>query len=99
MNSIRSISLSGMNAATVRLNASAHNVANAGTPDFRRQTVTQSTQPGGGVGTQLVQSGAAGSDLAADAVAQMSALYDFKANLRTLLVEREMLGSLLDTRA
>jgi flagellar hook protein FlgE len=99
MNSISSIAFSGMNAATVRLGVAGHNVANAATPAFRRQQVVQATQAGGGVTTSLTQADALGSDLAADAVEQMSALYVFKANLRTVQVGHEMLGSLLDVKA
>jgi flagellar hook protein FlgE len=99
MNSISSIAFSGMNAAATRLGVSAHNVANAVTPAFRRQQVVQETQAGGGVRTSITRTDTAGSDLAADAVEQMTALYSFKANLRTVQVEHEMLGSLLDVRA
>jgi flagellar hook protein FlgE len=99
MNSISSIAMSGMNAASARLGVAAHNVANAVTPAFRRQQVLQSTQPGGGVATQVTQAPAPGSDLAADMVDQKVALYSFKANLRTLQVEHEMLGSLIDLKA
>ncbi len=99
MNTITSIAISGMNAATTRLGVSAHNVANAVTPAFRRQQVLQQTQAGGGVSTSVTHVEATGSDLAADAVDQMTALYSFKANLRAVQVEHEMLGSLLDLRA
>jgi flagellar hook protein FlgE len=99
MNSISSIAFSGMNAATVRLGAAGHNVANAATAGFRRQQVAQATQAGGGVTTSFSQATAVGNNLAADAVEQMSALYVFKANLRTIQVEHEMLGSLLDVKA
>jgi len=99
MNSISAIAFSGMNAATARLGVAAHNVANVQTAGFRRQQLLQQTQPGGGVTTSVTQAEAAGSDLAADAVQQMTALYSFKANLRTVQVEHEMLGSLLDVKA
>jgi flagellar hook protein FlgE len=99
MNSISAIAMSGMNAATTRLGASAHNVANVQTPAFRRQQVLQQTQPGGGVSTSITQAQDTGTDLASEAVQQMTALYSFKANLRTVQVEREMLGSLIDLKA
>lgn len=99
MNSISAIAFSGMNAATTRLGVAAHNVANVQTAGFRRQQVLQQTQAGGGVTASVTQADAAGSDLAADAVQQMTALYSFKANLRTVQVEHEMLGSLLDVKA
>ena len=99
MNTITSIAMSGMNAATTRLGVSAHNVANAETPAFRRQQVVQETQAGCGVATRITRADTIGSDLAADTVQQMTALYSFKANLRTVQVELDMLGSLLDLKA
>ncbi|MBC7991905.1 MAG: flagellar basal body rod protein [Rhizobacter sp.] len=99
MNSISAIAVSAMNAATTRLGVSAHNVANVQTPAFRRQQVIQQTQAGGGVATSITRADETGTDLAAEAVQQMTALYTFKANLRAVVVEREMLGSLLDLKA
>ncbi len=99
MNSISAIAFSGMNAATARLGVSAHNVANVQTAGFRRQQLQQQTQAGGGVTTSVHQADSPGSDLAGEAVQQMTALYSFKANLRTVQVEHAMLGSLLDVKA
>jgi flagellar hook protein FlgE len=99
MSPISSIAISGMNAATTRLGVSAHNIANAVTPVFRRQQVQQQSQPGGGVATQVTRASAPGSHLAADLVEQKVALYSFKANLKTVQVEHEMLGSLIDLKA
>jgi flagellar hook protein FlgE len=99
MNSITAIASSGMNAALLSMGVSAHNVANAVTPAFRRQQVVQEAQAGGGVTASVIQADQIGSDLAADAVQQMTALYVFKANLRTVKVQNEMLGSLLDVKA
>jgi flagellar hook protein FlgE len=99
MNSVSSIAISGMNAASTRLGVAAHNIANAVTPAFRRQQVLQQAQPGGGVSTQVTQMQGIGSNLAADMVQQKVALYSFKANLRTVQVEHEMLGSLIDLKA
>jgi flagellar basal body rod protein FlgC len=103
MSAISSIAISGMNAATTHLGVAAHNVANALTsterPAFRRQQVLQQSPPGGGVATQVTQAAEPGSNLAADLVQQKVALYSFKANLRTVQVEHEMLGSLIDLKA
>jgi flagellar hook protein FlgE len=99
MNSISSIAISGMHAATTRLGVSAHNIANAVTPAFRRQEVLQQSQPGGGVSTQVTRATEPGHNLAADLVQQKVALYSFKASLRTVQVEHEMLGSLIDLKA
>ena len=99
MASLTSISLSGMAAAQARLGTSAHNIANAMTPDFRRQTVEASAQAEGVVSTTLGRAGVPGEDLATDLVTQREALYAFKANLRVVQTADAMLGALLDTRA
>jgi len=99
MNSLTSIALSGLAAATTRMDVAGHNIANASTPAFRRQQVVQQAQAGGGVSVQVTHADAIGGDLAADLVDQKVALYSFKANLRTVQVEDEMLGSLLDVKA
>ena len=95
--------LSGLRAAQQRLDSSAHNVANVMTPDFKRQGVAQSAQPGlGGVQTQITRqtTPSDGMDhLADDMVEQRVSLYSFKANLQTVQAQDEMLGSLLDIRA
>jgi flagellar hook protein FlgE len=99
MNSIKSIAISGMNVAALDMSVAANNIANAVTPVFRRQQLVQQEQAGGGVSASVTQAEEAGSDLATDTVRQMTALYLFKANLRTVQVEHEMLGTLLDTKA
>lgn len=99
--------LSGMRAAQLRLDSSAHNVANVQTPDMRRQVVTQTARPGlGGVeaGIGREAAGAApgthGFDrLAEDLVEQRLSLYSFEANLRTVQAHDRMLGTLLDISA
>ena len=105
--SISSIGLSGMRAAQMQLDTTAHNVANAQTPNFRRQAVEQTAQPnGGGVTTAIAQrpeqsntNGAAFGHLAEDMVSQKMSVYNFAANLRTVEAEDRMLGSLLDAKA
>jgi flagellar hook-associated protein FlgK len=99
MNSISATALSGLSAAQLRLDASAHNVANAQTPGFRRQQVVQQAQAAGGVQASVQTAELAGDDLATDLVQQKVALYSFKANLHVLQTEDEMLGSLLDVKA
>jgi flagellar hook-associated protein FlgK len=95
-----------MRAAQLRLDTAAHNIANAQTPGFQRQGVTQTAQPGlGGVRTQITQEtpgDAASGDsgrLVEDVVAQRMSVYSFAANLRTVQAQDRMLGSLLDIRA
>ncbi|MED5618512.1 flagellar basal body rod C-terminal domain-containing protein [Ideonella sp. BN130291] len=99
MNSIANIGLSGMNAAMRQLGASAHNIANAQTPGFRRQQVLQQTLADGGVRVSVAQAAEPGEHLAEDMVQQMSASYAFKANLRVVQTQDQVLGSLLDVRA
>jgi len=99
MNSISSIAMSGLSAASLRLDASANNIANVQTPGHRRDMVIQEAQDGGGVATRIARSPQPGSDLAGDMVEQMSAAYAFKANLRVIQTQDAMMGTLLDARA
>ncbi len=105
--SAAAIGLSGMRAAQLRLDTGAHNVANAQTPGFQRQVVTQTAQPGlGGVdaqtGRETEAAPAGGADfghLAEDMVAQRMSVYSFAANLRTVETQDRVLGALLDAKA
>ena len=99
MNTLTAIGRSGMNAAQLTLGTSAHNIANQATPAFRRQQVLQAEQAGGGVSASIVQAETPGGALAEDMVTQKLGLYAFKANLRAIQAEHEMLGSLLDVKA
>jgi flagellar hook-associated protein FlgK len=98
MNTI-STALSGMNAASLELATSAHNIANSQTPGFRRQGVARQATEGGGVSATVVEADVAGESLAEDIVTQKSASYAYKANLKVLKIQDEVLGSLLDIRA
>ena len=102
-NSATAIGLSGMRAAQLKLDSHAHNVANAQTPDFKRQVTTQTARPEtGGVDAQIAREtevSAPFDRLADDLVGQRMSLYSFAANLRTVQTEDRMLGTLLDTRA
>jgi flagellar hook protein FlgE len=105
MPTLSAIAQSGLQAAQVRLDTAAHNVANGQTPGFRRQTVQAQAQPAGpgnggsGVVVNLSQAAQEGSDLAQDVVDQVAARQSFAANLAVLKTSDKMLGSLLDTRA
>lgn len=94
-----SIGLSGMKAARVHLDVASHNIANAQTPGFKRQTVVQQEQAGGGASAQASQAAVPGADLAADLVGQRVASYAFKANLKTIETQHQMMGALLDVKA
>ena len=97
MASLSSIGNSGLQAAQLRLDASAHNVANLNTPGFRRQVVEQTESPG--VQASVQRSPQEGSALEQDAVEQMAATYAFKANVQVLKTNDRMMGALLDTKA
>jgi flagellar hook-associated protein FlgK len=99
MNSIASIALSGLQAAQTRLGSSAHNIANALTPGFRRQVVAQQSVEGGGVSTSIQRSPVVGDALAEDLVALKLARHLFTANLKVLRTQDQMLGTLLDEQA
>ncbi len=99
--SISSIGASGMQAAQMRLDASANNVANANTPGYRRQVVSQEAAADAAGVRATVQRGQAaeGVALEKEAVEQMAATYAFKANLQVVKTESQMMGSLLDMKA
>lgn len=99
MNSISSISSSGMAAAQTRLQTSAHNIANLPTEDFRRQQVSQTPQSGGGVSTTLSRAESTGPALEADVVAQLQAKNEFLANLSVFKTANKMQGALLNEKA
>ena len=98
--------LSGMRAAQLQLDVDAHNVANAQTPGFQRQRVTQTANAStGGVDAKVERetavSGAGGdmNHLADDMVNGKMSLYSFAANLKVVKTEQDMLGALLDEKA
>lgn len=98
--SIASIGNSGMQAAQLRLNASANNVANMNTPEYRSLNVSQQAAPNNaGVQARVERNREAGVSLEKEVVEQMSATYAFKASLQTVKVADEMMGTLLDERA
>jgi len=94
-----SIALSGMNAAQVALNTSAHNIANQSTPGFRRQQVVQTPQPEGGVVASTTTAAAEGASIERDVVAQLQAKNAFLANLAVFKSSDQMAGSLLKVKA
>ena len=100
MASISSIGSSGLQAAQLRLDSAAHNVANMNTAGFKRQAVAQEAVPDlGGTRASLGQAGEEGVALEQEAVEQMAATYAYKANLQTIKTQDEMMGALLDVRA
>lgn len=96
MDPVSSTALSGLQAAQTRLSAAGHNIANAATPGFRRQTVDSSARPAGGVTTTLRTADVPGEDLASDVVGLVEAKHAFGANLQVFRAQDAMMGSLLD---
>lgn len=96
MTAIASAARAGLDAARLQLDASAHRIANAG---ISRGPAAAQRNAQDGAAAPLAQSGFAASSLAGDLVAQKTAVYAFKANLRTLQAQDQMIGTLLDLRA
>ncbi|MFQ5698141.1 MAG: flagellar basal body rod protein [Myxococcota bacterium] len=97
MNSTASIALSGISAAEVRLGASAHNVANLLTKDFRPLRSHQTAVAQGGTRAQVEQAPAPETvDLAGELVNQMTASLQARASMRVLGTDLGLIGSLLD---
>ena len=99
MNSLTAIALSGLQGAQLRVSSAGHNIANAMTPDFRRQVVQQQAVEGGGVATTVERAPVAGDALAEDLVMLKLGEHLFKANLQVLRTRDRMLGTLLDETA
>lgn len=99
MSSLSAISLSGMSAAQTPLGASAHNIANLATGDFRRAQVAQASVRSGGVTTSQTQASERGNAIEADMVGQIVAKNAFLANLAVFRTSDKMLGAFLDTKS
>jgi len=103
---IGSIGLSGLKAATKVLNNSAHNVANTNTPGFEPgRTLLEDAKPGvrarvetGGVAPDSNEA-LSSVGLAQETVTQIGASAMYRANLTSIKVEDELLGTLLDTKS
>lgn len=85
-----------MRAAQSALDASAHNIANLGTPGFRREQAIHSTLADAGVTTSWAQAAQAGSAIESDMVGQLVAKNQFLANLAVFKTQDQMMGALLD---
>lgn len=96
MSSSSAIALSGMSAARVSLQASAHNIANLNTEGFRRQQVAQSAVPAVGVSASQSQAAQPGNAPATDMVRLLQAKNSFLVNLAVFRTGDRMMGALLD---
>lgn len=99
MISTSAIALSGMTAAQGSLQVAAHNIANQGTPGFRRQQAVLSADASGGVQASLATAKAPGDSLESDVVGLLQAKNAFLANLAVFRAGDRMMGALLDIRA
>ena len=99
MNITSTTALTGVQAASLRMESAAHNIANANTPNFQRQVVTLQTQEQAGVLTTIGKDEEIGAALAADLVEQMDAAAAYRANLRMIQADQQTTGSLLDLKA
>lgn len=99
MHAVSAIALSGLHAAQASLAASAHDIANLGTADFRRLQVQRATADGGGVVVDWTRASTPGHAPESDLVAQLQARNAFLANLAVFRSADAMTGSLLDIRA
>jgi len=95
---VGSIALSGMNAAQLRLDVAANNVANADTAGYRRRVVQTAPQTDGGVTAQVAVSAQPGASLETDMVQQLQAKNAFLANLAVFKTSDAMAGALLDKK-
>lgn len=104
MASAASIAQSGMQAAQVRLDSAANNIANASTEGYQRERVVQQAQPHqSGVTARRERTAQMQTDLQAqlaeDIVEQMAAEKAYLANVAVFKSSNEMAGQLLDTHA
>jgi flagellar basal body rod protein FlgC len=97
MNSISSISLSGMNAAQTSMSASAFNIANPGIDGSRREQVQQSTVSPAGITANVGHAVRTGDDSVTDMVGMLQAKNAFLANLAVFKTGAGMTGTLLAT--
>ena len=90
-----SVALSGVHAADLRLDASAHNVANLTTDGVRPLQVTQEERPTGGSHARIDQAASPRPvERIHEAVEQLRASYQYKASLRVLAVEDDLRGQI-----
>lgn len=99
MSTVSSIAVSGMQAAQQRMQSSAHNVANLGTENFKREETTSKPRAGGGINVQVQQAATPGPSLEKDMVDQLQAKNAFLANLKVFKTADAMAGVLLNQKA
>lgn len=96
---LSAIALSGITTARAGLETAGHNIANLGTPGFRRQIASAETLPGGGVAPRVDRAPEPGSAPEADLVALIAGRHAFEANVAVFRTADKTTGTLLDTLA
>ncbi len=95
-----SVALSGLQSADLRLDASAHNVANLTTEEVRPLRVVQEERLGGGSVARIDRAASPRPvDRLHEAVEQIRARSQYIASLRVLAVEDDLRGQLTDILA
>jgi hypothetical protein len=97
MTPIAGIATSGLRAASLGMQAAAHNIANLATPDAARQGVALSAEAMGGVSATVVEAPPAAP--VEDVAAMLTYEAMAGANLFVLKVAEQALGGLLDVSA
>ena len=89
-------SISGIQAAGLRMEVSAHNTANLNTEGARAQRVRQSERPDQGGTTAEVEQTDSPPELLEETVEQLTTAHYLKANTKALRTQDEMLGTMID---
>ena len=92
------IAVSGMQAASLRLDVAAGSVANVSTPGFRPSRVALSAAAGGGVAARVVPGQLSGVDLIDQVATLIEAPLAYAANARVVRADRAMTASLFSAR-
>lgn len=93
------IAITGMHAATQRVQAAAGNTANRETAGFQRREVVQSEAPGGGVQVRAIRTEADNDTTEAavsDVLDARQAAHDFAASTAAFRAREDVLGTLFD---
>lgn len=101
ISSIINTAFSGMAAQQARLDAVAHNIANADTPDYARRSVEMVSGPGGGVRAVVREepASAGGVDLATELTGMIGAKMGYEANLAVMETGMDMWDALMSALA
>ena len=95
-----SIAASGIRSASVRMSASAHNLANLTTASFRPLRIDQTSDEEGGSSARLTRASAPEEvDVAREIISQIRARTQFGGSLRVFGADAEMRGKLIDMTA